>query len=135
MIDDKFLVAAVNIKRKYIELVSNIDKYESKAKLTLEKLNSSLKTVEELLKDIKDPKKVKNLNSKDVLENMFNIVEDIENEGISLEKYVEPLNLEIEKLALEEEELYKIICEKHKNLTEEEIVNIVKERLQKENLY
>ena len=135
MIDDKFLVAAVNIKRKYIELVSNIDKYESKAKLTLEKLNSSLKTVEELLKDIKDPKKVKNLNSKDVLENMFNIVEDIENEGVSLEKYVEPLNLEIEKLALEEEELYKIICEKHKNLTEEEIVNIVKERLQKENLY
>jgi predicted lipid-binding transport protein (Tim44 family) len=134
MIDEKFLLAAVNIKRKYINVVSDIDKYQERAKLTLEKLNTALKEVERIQSDLKDKDKVKNLTSDGVLEKMLYIIDDIENEGKSLESYIDPLNKEIERLAIEEEELYKVICDKHNDLTEEEIVESVKQRLIKENL-
>ena len=134
MIDEKFLVAAVNIKRKYITVVSDIDKYQERAKQTLDKLNTALKEVESIQSDLKDKNKVKSLTSDSVLEKMIFIINDIENEGKSLESYIDPLNKEIERLAVEEEELYKVICEKHKDLTEEEIVESVKQRLIKENL-
>ena len=39
MIDEKFLVAAVNIRRQYLKILFNLDYYENKAKETLEKLN------------------------------------------------------------------------------------------------
>ena len=48
MIDDKFLVAAVNIKRKYITVTSDIDKYHDRAKKTVEKLDSTLKEIESI---------------------------------------------------------------------------------------
>ena len=134
MIDEKFLAAAVNIKRKYINLVSDIDKYQERAKLTLERLNVALNEVERIQSDLKDKSKVKNLTSDGVLEKMLYVINDIENEGKSLENYVDPLNKEIERLAVEEEELYKVICDNHKDLTEEEIVESVKQRLIKENL-
>ena len=38
------------------------------------------------------------------------------------------------KLALEEQELYKQICSKHKDMTEDDIIECVKQRLIKENL-
>ena len=49
-------------------------------------------------------------------------------------KSANPINKEIERLALEEQELYKQICLNHPDLTEDQIVECVKERLLKENL-
>jgi len=133
MIDEKFLIAAVNIKKKYINLTSDIDKYHIRAKKTIEKLDFTLKEIENIQSKLKD-KKNKNLDTNDVLTNMMKIISDIEDEGRSLEKYVDPLNKEIEKLAIEEQELYRKICETHYNLTEDQIVESVRKRLEKENL-
>ena len=44
------------------------------------------------------------------------------------------LNKDIEKLALEEQELYRQIKQKHSNLTDEQIISSVKDRLIQENL-
>ena len=134
MIDDKFLSAAVNIKRKYITLTSDIDKYHNRAKLTIDKLNSTLKEIERIQEDMKVKAKNKKLDSNEVLNDMMKIISQIEDEGKSLEKYINPLNKEIEKLAIEEQELYRMICEKHSNLSEDQIVNSVRQRLEKENL-
>ena len=134
MIDDKFLVAAVNIKRKYITVTSDIDKYHDRAKKTVEKLDSTLKEIESIKSTMKENAMNKKLDSNEVLQSMIRIITEIENEGKSLENYIDPLNKEIEKLAIEEQELYRIICEAHSNLTEEQIVESVKERLIKENL-
>lgn len=134
MIDEKFLVAAVNIKRKYISVTSDISKYHERARKTLEKLESTLKEIESIKVDMKEKAKNKKLDSNGVLNNMVKIITDIEDEGKSLEKYIDPLNKEIEKLALEEQELYRMICDKHSNLTEEQIVESVRQRLEKENL-
>ena len=134
MIDEKFLVAAVNIKRKYINVTTDINKYHDRAKKTIEKLDSTLKEIEVIQETMKEKAKNKKLDSNEVLREMVDIISRIEDEGKSLEKYIDPLNKEIEKLAIEEQELYRMICEKHSNLTEEQIVESVKERLQKENL-
>ena len=64
----------------------------------------------------------------------MNIINDIEAEGKRLENFTNPINKNIEKLALEEQELYKQICLKHKDMTEDEIIECVKQRLIKENL-
>jgi len=134
MIDEKFLVAAVNIKKKYINVTSDINKYHDRAKKTIEKLESTLKNIENIQETMKEKAKNKKLDSNEVLKEMINIISEIEDEGKSLEKYINPLNKEIEKLAIEEQELYRLICEKHSNLTEDQIVESVKQRLEKENL-
>lgn len=134
MIDEKFLVAAVNIKRKYITVTSDINKYHDRAKQTVDKLNSTLADIDNIKLKMKEDAKNKKLNSTEVLESMIKIITEIEDDGKSLEKYIDPLNKEIEKLAVEEQELYRVICEKHFDLTEEQIIESVKKRLKKENL-
>jgi hypothetical protein len=55
------------------------------------------------------------------------ILDDVDDEGKSLENLVSPLNSDIEKLALEEQELYRQIKERHHALTEEQILESVRQ--------
>ena len=59
---------------------------------------------------------------------------DIEDEGRRLEENIEPLNVEIEKLSLEEGELWRNIKQKHYDLNDDDIIEYVKSRLVQENL-
>jgi chromosome segregation ATPase len=133
MIDEKFLIAAVNIKKTYIRLLNNLNLYESKAKETLEKLNSLYDKLGVLEKDIKKPENMNNENYSSVNE-VLKILNELESEGVKLKAFTDPLNKKIENLALEEQELYKQICMKHSDMTEDEIVECVRIRLVKENL-
>jgi hypothetical protein len=133
MVDEKFLIAAVNIKKTYIRLLNNLNLYEIKAKETLEKLNSLYDKLGVLEKDIKKPENLNNENYSAVNE-VLKILNELESEGVKLKAFTDPLNKKIENLALEEQELYKQICMKHSNMTEDEIVECVRIRLEKENL-
>lgn len=133
MIDEKFLLAAVNIKKTYIRLLSNLDLYETKAKETLEKLGSLYDKLGVLEKDIKKPENINNDNYS-AFNEVLKILNELENEGVKLKSFTDPLNKKIENLALEEQELYKQICMKHSDMTEDEIVECVGKRLEKENL-
>jgi predicted nucleic acid-binding Zn-ribbon protein len=135
MIEEKFLVAAVNIKRSYLKLTSNLDFYKRRAEQTLEKLQEAYGKVETLENEIKELKKQKDQNADpNLTTKVLSILSEIEEEGNRIEKFVEPLNKEIEKLAIEEGELYRIIVETHPNLSEEQIVEAVRLRLKKEGL-
>lgn len=128
MIDERFLSAAVNIRRKYLKLSNNLDIYRDKAEITLAKLEDA-KTK---LKKIEDGDYDKeNLSG---LQQIVDIITELEDNQKSFEKSLDPLNRDIEKLLIEEKELYEKICEKHSNYTEIQIVSIVKDRLEKENL-
>jgi cell division protein ZapA (FtsZ GTPase activity inhibitor) len=129
MIDEKFLIAAVNIRKNYIRLTSNVDFYRKRTEKTLEVLDSSLKELERIEKDMKD----RNKNS-DSINSIISVLTKIEEEGDKIEKFIDPLNKEIEKLAIEEQELYRIIVEKHPQLSENQIVESVRKRLEKEHL-
>lgn len=135
MIEEKFLVAAVNIKRSYLKLTSNLDFYKRRAEQTLEKLQDAYSQVENLEGEIAELKKKKDTNvDPNLTSKVLEILAEIEREGNKIEKFVEPLNKEIEKLAMEEQELYRIIVETHPNLSEEQIVESVGLRLKKEGL-
>lgn len=129
MIEERFLIAAINIRRVYMKLVSNLDSYKERAEDTLRMLD----TAEKELNDIKNKKKSEE-SPDEMVKRIMKIFVDIENEGNKIEKFVEPLNKEIERLGIEERELYKRICDFHSTLSENQIVDIVQERLKKENL-
>jgi hypothetical protein len=128
-------VAAVNIKRSYLKLTSNLDFYKRRAEQTLEKLQDAYNQVEDLEGEIAELKKKKDTNvDPNLTSKVLDILAEIEREGNKIEKFVEPLNKEIEKLAMEEQELYRVIVESHPNLSEEQIVESVGLRLKKEGL-
>lgn len=126
MINEIFLEAAVRIRRDYLKATSNMNLYKSKAESMLEVLEEHLDKIKEL-EDM-------NLTERDQYKEVIKILKNLETESDQLEKLTEPLNKEIEKLGKEEAALYERITNKHSDLSEEEIVNCVTERLRKENL-
>lgn len=136
MIDEIFLQSAVRIRRTYLKMSNSMDFYKKSAEKVVEKLDETIKKVEKIQENAENSKKDKNIHfsAEGSLNEMLDVLKEVENEGKMLEDLVDPLNKEIEKLALEEQELYRQIKEKHHNLTDEQIIESVKQRLIKENL-
>jgi len=132
MIEEKYLKMSISIRRTYLKLINNLDLYHNRALKVSSNLTETLAKLdiiqEEL--DLKDKK----TNSKETLDKILNILQEVEDEGKKLETLIDPINLEIEKLGREEQELYRQIVEHHPELTEDQIVNFVRDRLLKEGL-
>jgi len=112
-----------------------MDLYRARALQVSERLNDTLKKLD----DIKEDAKVrsgskKNVNEVDLLNRLLKIIDEVDDEGKRLEKLIEPVNIEIEKLSKEEMELYRLIVDNHPSLSEDQIVQIVQDRLIKEGL-
>ncbi len=134
MVDEVFLQNAVRIRRTYLKMTNNMDLYQKKAKEIVGKLDETLIKIDNLQKVAEEDKKNSVVGNQNLLNDLLGILNDIDIEGKSLEDLVSPLNQEIEKLGLEEQELYRQIKEKHYDLTDEQIIESVKNRLIKENL-
>ena len=105
--------------------------YHNKAKSIVNKLEETLEKIESLQKKIKVEKSISNEGA---INKLFEILRDVEEEGDRLEKLADPMNKEMEKLSKEEHELYRQIKEKHSDLTDEQIIASVQDRLLKEGL-
>lgn len=134
MVDEVFLQNAIRIRRTYLKMTNNMDFYQKKAKEIVDRLDETLIKIDNLQKVAEESKKNSGVGSQNLLNDLLGILNDIDIEGKSLEDLVSPLNQEIEKLGLEEQELYRQIKEKHYDLTDEQIIESVKDRLIKENL-
>lgn len=131
MISENLLQSAVNIRRQYLKISNNMALYQKRAQEIVTTLEDSVKKLESLQESIE---KDKNTSAEDSINKILNIIKDVEDEGQRLEQLVDPMNKEIEKLSKEENELYRMIKEKHSTLSDDEIINIVQMRLQKEGL-
>jgi predicted nucleic acid-binding Zn-ribbon protein len=136
MIQEIFLISAVNIRRRYLKISNQLDIYNKKTKDTLSTLNDALKKLDELKQNIKNANSGKGskITEKEAFSGLLKIIGTIEDEGKSIEKLTEPINKEIERLSLEEQELYNQIIKNHPELTEIQIVHSVKQRLLSEGL-
>lgn len=134
MINENYLQNAVRIRRTYLKLSNNMELYQKKAQSVSDKLEVTISKIADLESKINQSKKNDKNDTNFFLMELVKILNEVEEEGKMLESSVEPLNKEIEKLALEEQELYRQIKEKHFNLTDDQIVSSVKERLIKESL-
>ena len=132
MIEEKYLKMSISIRRTYLKLINNLDLYHNRAlkvSSNLEETLVKLDSIQENL-DLKDKKP----SSKETLDKLLDILQEVEDEGKKLETLIDPINTEIEKLGREEQELYRQIVEHHPELTEDQIVNFVRDRLLKEGL-
>jgi hypothetical protein len=135
MIHEKFLQSAVNIRRTYLKVSNNLDNYHEKAKEMLDVLNSTVDRITDLKENVVKANSGKSkMTDQDALSQLLKILQDVEDEGKTMEKMTDPLNKEIEKLAREEQELYEQIKLAHPTLTDEQIVESVKTRLIQEGL-
>lgn len=131
MINEFFLQSAVNIRRQYLKISNNMELYHNKAKDVVDTLESSVKKLEEIQEKVKNDN---NMSAEKSISHILKVINDVEQEGKRLEELVDPMNKEIEKLSKEENELYRKIKEKHPDLSDEQIVRSVEDRLQKEGL-
>ena len=132
MIEEKYLQMSISIRRTYLKLINNLDLYHNRAlkvSSNLEETLAKLDIIQEGLES-KDNK----TSGKETLDKILNILQEVEDEGKKLETLIDPINVEIEKLGREEQELYRQIVEHHPELTEDQIVNSVSDRLLKEGL-
>lgn len=135
MIREDFLLRAVRIKKNYISLTNNLDVYLSKVENVSDRLEKTIGEITDIEQKYESSdKKDSKFESDKTLKELLKIIENVESEGKRLESIVNPLNKEIEKLSKEEVELYKLIKQTHSNLTEGQIVNSVKTRLDSEGL-
>ena len=135
MIDEKYLQMAINIRRTYLKLINNMDLYRARALQVSERLDTTLKKIDDFNDKIaKNNAKNPNITEKEIFENLLKIIDEVDEEGKRLEKLIEPVNIEIEKLSKEEMELYRLIVDNHPSLSEDQIVQIVQDRLIKEGL-
>lgn len=137
MVDEKYLQMSITIRRTYLKLINNLDLYRSRALQISERLEDTVKKIDELNKEAEESAKKKgstNISQIEVFEKLLKIIDDVDDEGKRLENLINPINTEIEKLAKEEMELYQMIVDSHPNLTEDQIVESVKDRLIKEGL-
>jgi hypothetical protein len=110
--------------------------YQKKAQEVSDKLEATISKIDDLQHQVEESKNDKSgkKDSNQFLIELVKILNEVEEDGKALESSVDPLNKEIEKLALEEQELYRQIKEKHFDLTDEQIITSVQNRLIKENL-
>ena len=131
MINEQFLQSAVRIRRTYLKLSNNMDLYHKQATKLSEILTENLEKLSKIEGDVKDKK----MDSKQAVNTLLELISNIEKQSTDLESMTDDLNKEIELLSKEEHELYRNIKEKHSDLTDEQIIESVKERLIRENIY
>jgi seryl-tRNA synthetase len=131
MIEERFIKRAVEIRKTYLRVTRDISVYESKAKQVLETLESTVVRLNTIQENIKN--KVLT-NADEASKKVMEILTEVEKEGERLEKIIDPLNEQIEKLRVEENELYRIIKEKHPKITDKEIIDQIHKEIKKENL-
>lgn len=131
MIQENLLKSAVNIRREYLKVSSNIELYHNRSKEVVSILDKNIESLDKLQKDINNKTAT---NPEKSLNKLMEVIKEVEDEGNKLESLMEPMNKEIEKLQKEERELYRLIKEKHSELSDEQIVSEVRERLLKEGL-
>jgi uncharacterized membrane protein len=131
MISEIYLKQALKIRKEYLKIVTDISKYENLAKDFILTLEERASEAQELYKKI-DDKKITNpeIAKKELHELMIQTESDIN----KVDKSISNLNSQIEKLRIDEVNLYKEIKKVYFNLTDEEIKSETQSYIKKHNL-
>ncbi len=131
MIDENFVQAAIKIKKEYLKVTNTLGVYQKKAKETTSEMDKIIIKLEELQEKAKNNKQ---MTTEMAMTDIEKIIKEFEEQAKRLTSVIDPLNEQLEKLALEEEELWRMIKNKHSDLEDYQIISYVQNRLTKENL-
>lgn len=130
MIDENFVKSAIRIRREFLKVCNSLDMYKKRAK----DVGDNLDDIVGQLEKIQEKALNKDFSQNNLLDEILKVISTIEEEGKRLEGAINPLNKELEKLGLEEQELWRNIKLKHPEIEEERIVEYVKNKLISEGL-
>jgi septal ring factor EnvC (AmiA/AmiB activator) len=131
MIQENLLQSAVTIRQEYLKVSSNIELYHKRSKEIVSILDKNIESLDKLQKDIKSKKVTDPEKS---ISKLMEVIKEVEVEGNKLETLMAPMNKEIEKLQKEENELFRTLKEKNPELSDNQIIKEVGDRLRQENL-
>lgn len=118
MISEFYLKKALNIRKEYLSIVSNINLFETMAKDVLRIIEEKLLELQELQNKINE-KRISNIEA--AQESLLKIILDLEEESNNIEKSVNDLLKKIDLLKEEEKKLYTNLKGEYPNLTNEEL--------------
>jgi DNA-binding ferritin-like protein (Dps family) len=128
MISEFYLKKALNIRKEYLSIVSNINLFENMAKDILKIIEGKLEELNTLQSKINE-KRISNVES--AKDSLLKIILDLEEESNNIEKSVNDLTSRIDKLKINEKELFADLRKNYQNLTNEEIRNQIHKYIDK----
>lgn len=128
MISEFYLKKALNIRKEYLSIVSNINIFENMAKDILKIIEGKLEELNTLQSKINE-KRISNVES--AKDSLLKIILDLEEESNNIEKSVNDLTSRIDKLKINEKELFADLRKNYQNLTNEEIKNQIHKYIDK----
>jgi hypothetical protein len=131
MINEIYLIKALNIRKDYLEILNDIDKYEKIAKDLSIVVESRMKDLYVLNDNIK---KGLITNVEDAKDKFLNILLKTEEEVNGVDKTIEALNDKLDKLAKDETDLYNEIKSKYIDLSDEKIKTEISNYLNKKGV-
>ena len=131
MIQELYLKRSVKIRKEYLKIVNDINRYDKIAKDLISSLTGRTSELEELLKSLNENKIS---NPEAAKQELHNIIMQAEDDMNKVDLSIDALNKQIENLQKDELSLYREIRQTYFNLTDEEIRNQVQDHLRKLNL-
>lgn len=128
MISEFYLKKALNIRKEYLSIVSNINLFENMARDILKIIEGKLEELNTLQSKINE-KRISNVES--AKDSLLKIILDLEEESNNIEKSVNDLTSRIDKLKINEKELFADLRKNYQNLTNEEIRNQIHKYIDK----
>jgi DNA repair exonuclease SbcCD ATPase subunit len=118
MIQEIYLIKALNIRKEYIKIINGIEEYEKFAKKLLGSISEKSNDLMDLQKKINDKK----INSIDIAKDeLMKIIINLEEEANGIESVVNGMNRKIEKLKQDESSLYRELKEKYSDVLDTDL--------------
>jgi chromosome segregation ATPase len=131
MIQEIFLKRAVNIRKDYLNLTTDLSTYEKMMRDIVASIGEKHQELVEIKNKIDDTK----INSVDSAKGEFlKILIDLESESNTLEKYIDSINEKMDELKKDELELFRDIRQRYPEMSDFEIKSEVQEYIKKLNL-
>ena len=128
MIDNQLIESAKFIRKDYLSLTKNLNKYQDDVKnlgiFLLKKVDEIKKYNDDVIKKIKNKDDISKVTN-----HILKEIQAIEDEERKLAEKVESVNLKLEKLRSDEVILYNTIKERYPNLTDEQITKEIHSHL------
>ena len=131
MIQELYLKKAVNIKRSYIKVINDVNSYEKVAKDLASSIEDRMEDLKLLMNKIEEGK-ISNVESAQM--EFSKVLFNLETDMNEVNARIDSLNSSIDKLKLDELNLYKEIKNHYIDLSDEEIKKEVQNYLKKQNL-
>lgn len=128
MIDKIYLDRAIELRKEYLTLNSNLKNYEGMINNLRGKVEDTISNLQDIIDNIDKS------SSEEVQKKSMEYLISLEEETQKIQRFVDPINKKLESLQKEEQALYGQIKTNYPGLEDKEILSYIQDELKKRNL-